>query len=57
MSKQTSEQGGYQMFKIGDFSKLTNLTVRALHHYEELEILVPEKIDTITNYRYYSAQQ
>jgi len=45
------------MFKIGDFSKLTNLTVRALHHYEELEILVPEKIDTITNYRYYSAQQ
>lgn len=45
------------MFKIGDFSKLTNLTVRALHHYEELEILLPEKIDDITNYRYYSAHQ
>lgn len=45
------------MFKIGDFSKLTNLTVRALHHYEELEILIPEKIDDMTNYRYYSARQ
>lgn len=45
------------MFKIGDFSKLTNLTVRALHHYEELGILLPEKIDDFTNYRYYSAKQ
>lgn len=45
------------MFRIGDFSKLTNLTVRALHHYEELEILLPEKVDYMTNYRYYSANQ
>lgn len=45
------------MFKIGDFSKLTNLTVRALHHYEKLEILLPEKIDNFSNYRYYSAKQ
>ncbi|MGX7245057.1 MerR family transcriptional regulator [Enterococcus quebecensis] len=45
------------MFKIGEFSKLTNLTVRALHHYEELEILLPKEIDTVTNYRYYSADQ
>lgn len=45
------------MFKIGDFSKLTNLTVRALHHYEKLELLLPEKIDKFSNYRYYSAKQ
>lgn len=45
------------MFKIGDFSKLTNLTVRALHHYEELGILLPERIDAVTNYRYYTAHQ
>lgn len=45
------------MFKIGDFSKLTNLSVRALHHYEELGLLRPEQIDDITNYRYYSARQ
>lgn len=45
------------MFKIGDFSKLTNVTVRALHHYEELGILIPDEVDTFTSYRYYSAQQ
>ncbi|MBS7575959.1 MULTISPECIES: MerR family transcriptional regulator [unclassified Enterococcus] len=45
------------MFKIGDFSKLTNLTVRALRHYEELELLLPERIDDVTNYRYYSTHQ
>ncbi|BDR57392.1 MerR family transcriptional regulator [Xylocopilactobacillus apis] len=45
------------MFKIGDFSKLTNLTVRALHHYEKLGLLTPETTDPLTNYRYYSARQ
>lgn len=45
------------MFKIGDFSKLTNVTVRALHHYENIALLVPKKTDEITGYRYYSAEQ
>lgn len=45
------------MFKIGDFSKLTNLTVRALRHYEEVGLLTPAHIDDETNYRYYSAEQ
>lgn len=45
------------MFKIGDFSKLTNLTVRALRHYEEVGLLTPAHIDQETNYRYYSAEQ
>lgn len=45
------------MFKIGDFSKITNLTVRALHHYEEFGLLQPAKIDEGSNYRYYSAKQ
>lgn len=45
------------MFKIGEFSKLANLTVRTLHHYEEMELLLPTKIDSVTNYRYYSVQQ
>lgn len=45
------------MFKIGDFSKLTKLTVRTLHHYEKMELLTPDKIDVFTNYRYYSAKQ
>lgn len=45
------------MFKIGEFSKLANLTVRTLHHYEDMELLLPTKIDSVTNYRYYSVQQ
>ena len=49
--------GENNMFKIGEFSKVSNVTVRALHHYEELGILLPEKIDDKTNYHYYSAHQ
>lgn len=45
------------MFKIGEFSKLSNTTVRTLDHYAALGLLVPEKIDTQSNYRYYSASQ
>jgi DNA-binding transcriptional MerR regulator len=45
------------MFKIGEFSKLSNTTVRTLDHYAALGLLTPEKIDEQTNYRYYSAGQ
>lgn len=45
------------MFRIGAFSKISNTTVRALHLYEEMGILIPEKINTQSKYRYYSANQ
>ncbi|MBS7577978.1 MULTISPECIES: MerR family transcriptional regulator [unclassified Enterococcus] len=45
------------MFKIGEFSKLSQVTVRALHYYERINLLVPTTIDPFTNYRYYSAIQ
>lgn len=45
------------MFKIGAFSKLANVSIRALHHYEEIGLLLPVTIDEQTNYRYYSLQQ
>ena len=45
------------MFKIGEFSKISNTTVRTLDHYAALGLLAPEKIDNQTNYRYYSAEQ
>ncbi|EOH79377.1 MerR family transcriptional regulator [Enterococcus malodoratus] len=45
------------MFKIGEFSKLSNTTVRTLDHYAALGLLKPEKKDDQTNYRYYSAGQ
>lgn len=45
------------MFKIGEFSKLSNTTVRTLHHYEKMELLLPQEIDADSNYRYYAAEQ
>lgn len=45
------------MFKIGEFSKMSNCSIRALHHYEKQGLLTPKFIDPNTNYRYYSASQ
>ena len=32
------------MYKIGEFSKITNLTIKALHYYDEIGILKPHTI-------------
>ena len=41
------------MYKIGEFSKLTGLSIRTLRYYNDIGILVPEEVDIFTNYRYY----
>jgi len=43
--------------QIGDFSKLSFLTVKALRYYDEIGLLKPERVDELTGYRYYSASQ
>lgn len=45
------------MFKIGDFSKLSQVSVKALRYYDELGLLKPAQVDRFTGYRYYSADQ
>ena len=45
------------MYKIGELSKLCNISVKALRYYDSEGILCPEKIDAFTGYRYYSAAQ
>lgn len=45
------------MFRIGDFSKLSRVSVRMLRYYDENDILKPEVVDDFTGYRYYSANQ
>ncbi|WP_312101439.1 MerR family transcriptional regulator [Lachnoclostridium sp.] len=45
------------MLRIGDFSKLSRISIRMLRHYDEIGLLVPENIDVLTNYRYYSECQ
>ena len=45
------------MLKIGDFSKLSRVSIRMLRHYDEIGLLKPVKIDSFTGYRYYSEAQ
>lgn len=45
------------MLKIGDFSRLSNTSVRMLRYYDEINLLKPITIDSSTGYRYYNANQ
>ena len=45
------------MFRIGEFSRLSRVSVRMLRHYDQLGLLKPSHTDSFTNYRYYSADQ
>ena len=43
--------------KIGEFSKMMQVTVKTLRHYEQKGVLVPYEVDEWTGYRYYSITQ
>lgn len=45
------------MFKIGEFSKLAQVSVRMLRYYDEAGLLKPAQTDPLTGYRLYTAQQ
>jgi DNA-binding transcriptional MerR regulator/effector-binding domain-containing protein len=45
------------MFSIGEFSKLSGLTVKTLRFYHEEGLLVPAYVDPDTGYRYYQETQ
>lgn len=45
------------MLKIGDFSKLSRISIRMLRHYDEIGLLAPKNTDSFTSYRYYSEEQ
>ena len=40
-------------FSIGEFSKITSLTIKTLRLYHEKELLIPAEIDEFSGYRYY----
>ena len=42
---------------IGDFSRITHLSVRTLRRYHEAGLLEPDEVDPHTGYRYYSTAQ
>jgi DNA-binding transcriptional MerR regulator len=41
-------------FSIGEFSKMTSLTIKSLRLYHEKGLLVPAEVDQFTCYRYYN---
>jgi DNA-binding transcriptional MerR regulator len=43
------------VFKIGEFSKLSQVTVKTLRYYDKIGLLRPAEVDRFTDYRYYSA--
>jgi DNA-binding transcriptional MerR regulator len=45
------------MLKVGEFSRLSQVTVATLRHYAALGLLTPAHTDPATNYRYYTIEQ
>ena len=45
------------MLKIGEFSKLSRVSIRMLRHYDDIGLLKPAEIDDFTGYRYYREEQ
>jgi effector-binding domain-containing protein len=45
------------MIKIGDFSKLSLVSVKTLRYYDEMGLLSPVEVDRSSGYRYYSLDQ
>lgn len=43
--------------KIGEFSKMMQVTVKTLRHYEQMGLLLPCEVDNWTGYRYYKLDQ
>ena len=45
------------MLQIGQFSKVCQVSVKTLHHYDKIGLLAPAVVDRFTGYRYYKTDQ
>ena len=45
------------MIKIGEFARLSHVSVVTLRHYDAIGLLTPGAVDTTSGYRYYTAAQ
>lgn len=45
------------LLSIGDFSKMTHLSIKALRHYHDVGLLAPAEVDRTSGYRYYRPDQ
>lgn len=46
-----------ERWTIGEFSRITHLSIRTLRRYHEQDLLVPAQVDPVTGYRYYTPGQ
>ncbi|MFE7855355.1 MerR family transcriptional regulator [Streptomyces sp. NPDC057403] len=46
-----------ERWTIGEFSRITHLSIRTLRRYHEQDLLVPAEVDPVTGYRYYTPAQ
>jgi effector-binding domain-containing protein len=49
--------GVNRMIRIGDFSRLSRVSIKTLRYYDEMGLFKPIDVDRFTGYRYYSASQ
>jgi DNA-binding transcriptional MerR regulator len=45
------------MLRIGDFSRLSRVSIKALRYYDDLGLLKPVQVDPDNGYRYYTVEQ
>lgn len=45
------------LYRIGEFSKLTDIPIRTLRYYDSIDLFKPSEVDLFTNYRYYKEEQ
>ena len=45
------------MMRIGEFARLSRVSVRTLQYYDELGLIKPARVDEFTGYRYYAHEQ
>lgn len=45
------------LYKIGLFSQMNRVTIKALRHYDDIDLLKPAYIDEVNGYRYYTSSQ
>lgn len=46
-----------ELYTIGEFSKLVNISIKALRYYDKINLFKPAYVDPDTNYRYYKDSQ
>ncbi len=51
------QEGSIYMFKISEFSKISQVSIKTLRYYDQLNLLKPAYTDKFTGYRYYTADQ